>query len=128
MQYTKEHYEFMDRLAEGVIDINLSEQEQEILRYLYGKGIAKPRADIQDGLWVLSQDGRALLQTHEAELSAKEALLKQEPDQAAKETAEQIAAQKSDRAFQIFLVLLGAAVGLLFSNLERLIAWIASLF
>ena len=128
MKYTNEQYRLMERLQSGIIWDDLDEQEQEILRYLDDEKIAEPRAYIQGGLWVLSQKGQAILQTHEAELTAKEELIKQEQEQATKQTAEQKAAQKSERAFQIFLVLLGAIIGLLVSNLERLVAWISSLF
>lgn len=67
MKYAKEHYQLMERLCDGVLWNGLDEQERDILQYLDNEGIAEPRAYIQDGLWILSQKGRAVLQTHEGE-------------------------------------------------------------
>lgn len=77
MKYTKEHYKFMEWLSRGVLADNLTDYDLEILRYLDDEKIAEPRAYIQDGLWVLSQKGKAMLQTHQDELQTAEHIVAQ---------------------------------------------------
>ena len=72
MKYTNEQYRLMERLQSGVIWDDLDEQEQDILRYLDCEKISEPRAYIQDGLWVLSQEGQTVLETHRHDTKSAE--------------------------------------------------------
>ena len=77
MKYTNEQYRLMEHLRSGVIWNGLSEQEQDILRDLDSEEIAEPRAYIQDGLWVLSQKGQAILETLQDEMQSAEQIVAQ---------------------------------------------------
>lgn len=48
MDYTSEQYALMERLESGLLYQNLTEKEQEILRYLDESSLTQPRAYIED--------------------------------------------------------------------------------
>lgn len=98
MNYTKKHYKLMEQLQSGVIWNDLDKQEQEILRYLDDKKIAEPRAYIQDGLWELSQKGRAILQSRQDELRDQEDAANKE----AKEYSEQKRQQRFENKISVW--------------------------
>ena len=58
MDYTSEQYALMERLESGLLYQNLTEKEQEILRYLDESSLTQPRAYIEDGYYELSQEVR----------------------------------------------------------------------
>ena len=89
MKYTNEQYRLMDRIKSGIIWDDLEEQEQEILRYLDDEKIAESRAYIQDGLWVLSQKGQAILQTRQDELRVREDVAKKESEEYSEQKRQQ---------------------------------------
>ena len=124
MDFTDEQYAVMEKLADKLIWDDLTPAEKHIMEYFHSKKIAEPRAYIEDGLWVLSEDGKRILAAHHADLKSRE----QEAQDKAREKAEQESQQRSERSFQIRLMIYGAIVGTLISNIDRIIKWIVSLF
>lgn len=157
MDYTDNQYALMEKLDKHIFWYNLSEDERDMLSYLEKERIARPRVDIADGLWTLSQDGERVLGAHRQKIRAseiqsqkelealqakelirQEAIKKEEAEK--QEKLEQIIADKRERkaerkaehAFQYKLsfisALYGALFGALISNLDRIIRWMMSLF
>lgn len=124
MDYTDEQYAVMEKLADRLIWDDLTPAEKHIMEYFHSKKITEPRAYIEDGLWILSEEGKRILLAHHADLKARE----QETQNKAREKAEQESQQRSERSFQIRLMICGAIVGTLISNIDRIIKWIISLF
>lgn len=131
MDYTDEQYDLMEKLSKRVMWDNLSSDEQELISYLDGEKIARPRADIEDGLWTLSPDGERVLAAHRQKVRAAkiqtqrelEALREQESirqenirrekekeqkraEEISCEKADRDAEKRADRKFQIALAFL----------------------
>ena len=117
MDYTSEQYALMERLESGLLYQNLTEKEQEILRYLDESSITQPRAYIEDGYYELSQEGQRTLDAHRQEQLS----LQQQSQEKARDKAEQKADKHSDRVFQVFLVFLGYALGLITPSLLKVV-------
>ena len=117
MDYTSEQYALMERLESGLLYQNLTEKEQEILRYLDESSITQPRAYIEDGYYELSQEGQRTLDAHRQEQLS----LQQQSQEKARDNAEQKADKHSDRVFQVFLVFLGYALGLITPSLLKVV-------
>ena len=135
MDYTSEQYALMERLESGLLYQNLTEKEQEILRYLDESSLAQPRAYIEDGYYELSQEGQRTLDAHRQELliaqeqkRRQKAKLNERRRTADRKARDQAAQRKEDKKFQIFLSLFSATysqilaflLGALLSNLDRL--------
>lgn len=88
MAYTSDQYAILQRLESGLMYDNLTEAEQEVLRYLDQFGLVQPRADIRDGYYTISQAGARVLAEKRAELQESE------------KVAQQYAEQKEHRDFQ----------------------------
>lgn len=88
MTYTSDQYAILQRLESGLMYDNLTEAEQEVLRYLDQFGLVQPRADIRDGYYTISQAGARVLAEKRAELQESE------------KVAQQYAEQKEHRDFQ----------------------------
>lgn len=124
MEFTAEQYAVMEKLSSHLIWDSLDPPEKHILLYFDTEKIAEPRAYIEEGLWVLSEKGKRILAAHHSDLEARE----QAAQNKAREKAEQESQQRSERSFQIRLMIYGAIVGTLISNIDRIIKWIISLF
>lgn len=61
MRFTFEQIAIIQKLEVGLNYWILSEEDQEIVRYLDSVGIAQPRADIELGRYQLTQSGKRLL-------------------------------------------------------------------
>lgn len=72
MDYTDNQYALMEKLDKHIFWYNLSEDERDMLSYLEKERIARPRVDIADGLWTLSQDGERVLGAHRQKIRASE--------------------------------------------------------
>lgn len=140
MEYTVDQYALMEKLAKGLHYDALSEYEQEIVRYLDSVGLVQPRAQRAEDYMELSQQGKQVLHAHQNLLQARQEELQASQKQAqekACEQAQQKAEKKKDRAFEVFLVFLGYALGLISPHipeiallvwefLQRIICWIDS--
>lgn len=124
MDYTNDQYVLMERLDSGLRFDKLKADEQDIIRYLDSIGLVQPRAQIAADYMELSQQGKCVLAARRDRISS----LEQQTEQKAREHAEQKADQHSERAFQIFLVFLGYALGLLTDNLGPIIGFFARFF
>lgn len=124
MDYTNEQYALIERLEAGLHYDSLAANEQEIIRYLEHSGLVQPRAQIAVDYIELSQKGKRVLAAHRRKI----ALLEQNTKQKARERSERKTEKKKDRSFQIFLVLLGYALGLLTDNLGDLVRFLVKLF
>lgn len=157
MDYTDDQYALMEKLAKHVSWYSLSEDERDTLSYLDRERIARPRADIADGLWTLSHDGERVLASHRQkirtsviqtrkELEALQAqeLVRQEnirkEHSAIEENnrileAERTSREKekrSDRRFQLFLAIFQASLsfvaGILLEHFTGIVDFIIRLF
>ena len=72
MEYTSDQYTLMDSLEKGLNYWQLPEEQQWTLRYLDSEGIAQPRADIADGHYLLTEQGKQILSEHRRKLRAAE--------------------------------------------------------
>lgn len=120
MDYTDEQYDLMDKLRNRVLWNNLSNDEQELVSYLEREGVARPRVDIADGLWMLSPDGERVLDAHRKKVRASQIResIRQEnirreqekernrAEEISREKADRAAEKRADRKFQIALTFL----------------------
>lgn len=109
MDFTDEQYAVMEKLADRLIWDDLTPAEKHIMEYFHSKKIAEPRAYIEDGLWVLSEDGKRILAAHHADLKSRE----QEAQDKAREKAEQKADKQAEHRFQLGLTLLSSVLSFL---------------
>ena len=72
MEYTEDQYALMEKLEKGLNYQSLQEPEQWTLRYLQDDGIAQPRADISDGYYQLTENGKRILSEHRRRLRSAE--------------------------------------------------------
>lgn len=98
MTYTSDQYAILQRLESGLMYDNLTEAEQEVLRYLDQFGLVQPRADIRDGYYTISQAGARVLAEKRAELQESE------------KVAQQYAEQKEHRDFQKKITILTSLI------------------
>lgn len=131
MEYSEEQYEMMRRLAEGVNCNNLSEEEREMLWYLESRKLAGARVDIEDGLYKLTEPGKAVLSIRQENERRKQAEENEKLQNTVREKADREAERKAEHRFQVWLsfwsALFGAVIGALVSNLDRIVPWIAEL-
>lgn len=145
MDYTEGQYALMERLASGVLYSELSELEQKNLRYLDSEKIAEPNAQIRDNWWTLSPKGERTLAARNEKLRIRAEDIRREKEQEQKlfkqavaDKAHRKAEKKADRIFEVFLVFLGYALGLLTpciptlagmirDGVQLLIRWLTSL-
>lgn len=138
MEYTAQQYALMESLKSGLIYDDQAPEIQDILRYLQDQGIAQPKAYIEDGYYELSEDGKRILENHRRQESIRQENIRKEKEEEQKEL-ERIVSERTDRAadreaehrFQTRLsfwnTVLGAVLGALFSNLDRIIPRVADL-
>lgn len=133
MEYTDDQYDLIEKLEKGLNYWQLPEEQQWTLRYLQDEGIAQPRADIADGHYLLTEQGKRILSERRRKLRAAKVEVQQKmqelidqesarqedirrektnekkrSDEAAAEKAERKAEKRADRIFQIFLAVLQA--------------------
>lgn len=157
MDYTNEQYELMELFADGIIIYNLTDRQKEVMSYLDGEKLLQHRAYIQDGYCELSERGKRVLETHRRMVRAAEvqtrkeldALLERESirqenvdkeqakenkelERAVRAAADRAADRAAEHRFQTRLsfwnTVLGAVLGAFFSNLDRIVPWIANFF
>ncbi len=132
MEYSEEQYEMLRRLAEGVNCNDLSEEEQEMLWYLESQKLAGARVDIEDGLYKLTEPGKAVLSIRQESERHKQAEENEKLQNAVREKADREAEKIAEHRFQfrlsVFDAIFAAVVGALVSNLDRIIDLIAKLF
>lgn len=117
MELARKHRQVLETLKEGAIWTELSVEQQEAVRYLEGLGLARARVDIKDDLWMLTEKGEAVWD----DLQARDEQAKKEADEHAKEKAEQRKEKRSERRFRI---LEGFLAGAVFTNMDRIIAFL----
>lgn len=98
MDYSPNQYAILQRLEAGLLYDELTEEEREVLRYLDQTGLAQPRADIQDGYYIISQAGARALTAKRSELQKSE------------KAAQQYAEQKEHRDFQKKIAILTSLI------------------
>lgn len=64
MEYTIKHYAVMEKLSVRLIWDNLPPDEKDIILFLVDEKIAAPRAYIEEGLYVLTEKGKCILEEH----------------------------------------------------------------
>lgn len=72
MEYTDEQYALMEGLEKGLNYWRLPEEQKWTLRYLQDEGIAQPRADIADGHYLLTEQGKRVLSERRRKLRSAE--------------------------------------------------------
>lgn len=71
--YSKEHYEMLSRLEDGLVWIwHQDKGADEILRFLLDEGLCETRADIKPGWLQLTQKGRGILARSRADSQKEE--------------------------------------------------------
>lgn len=85
MHYTNEQYAMMERFEHGLNVTQLSEEEKFLFCFLQGENLLQPRADIEDGLFFLSEHGKRVLLERREHL----AMLQKEADKDAKQEEHQ---------------------------------------
>lgn len=157
MNYTNEQYALMELFENGVITYDLTDKQKEIMFFLESEKLLQHRAYIQDGFCVLSERGKCILEEHRRKVEAAkvqtrkelDALLeresirqenvekeqakeKKELERTVREATDRAADRAAEHRFQTRLsfwnTVLGAVLGAFFSNLDRIIPWVASFF
>ena len=99
VHYTNEQYAMMERFEHGLNVTQLSEEEKFLFCFLQGENLLQPRADMEDGLFFLSEHGKRVLSQHREDLQKA----KQEARQLAEKNAkEDIRSKSSDIACKLF--------------------------
>lgn len=70
MEYTGKHYAVMERLSVRLIWDELPADEKDIILFLVDEKIAAPRVDIEEGLYVLTENGKCVLEEHRRKVRA----------------------------------------------------------
>lgn len=127
MRYTEAQYAMMERLSDGVDWDLLSGSEKEILIFLDGEGIAEPRAYVQEGLWVLTQKGEAVLESHRADLQTKEEQAQKEAEQEAKDERQQRFENKIS-ILNLLVPLITFVIGLFVEHFAHIVPAVGAFF
>lgn len=134
MRYTEAQYAMMERLLDGVDRDALSAREKDIITFLDGEGIAEPRAYVQEGLWVITQKGEAILELHRVELQSRDEQAKKEAEQEAKNERQQRFENKIS-VLNLLVPLITFVIGLFVEHFAHIIPavgaffqWVGSLF
>lgn len=106
-QLTEQQIAMLRRTASGVVRHTLTPEESEVLRYLADEGLCSPRVDLLDGLYRITQTGKALLESHDQEHQDRAA---QEAQTLHKEV-QRIQERKQDRRDKWLLGILSACGG-----------------
>ena len=133
---TREQIAMMERLEVGLVwEWHISQEEDDILRYLMDEGICRAREDIRPGLLHLAQKGRILLEAHRDQCAQAQ---KEEANQNAlealrlKERSEDIAAEErrhqEQKSTQIKTTLLSSALSFVAGVLAEYHLQIAEFF
>lgn len=69
MDYTPEQYKMLERFEKGLNIADLTESEMQIFWFLDREGLLLPHADVEDGLFSLSEKGKQVLFNHQSELN-----------------------------------------------------------
>ena len=123
MRYTPEQYALLETFEEGRLVQELSDNELYTYQFLIGEKLLQPRADIEDGWHLLSEQGKCVLLEHRMEL---EKALK-DADQMAEQAAKEKKRKASDRFHDFVLLFVGAAICYFFEHLDELVCWIRSI-
>lgn len=132
MSYTAEQYEMLERFERGANISNFSEKELDVYRFLDSNKLLNAHADVEDGLFDLSQLGKCVLEEHREKVLKD----KKETEQAAKDKASKKNERIKESAFQVFLLIFGFVLGLASDHfsaiskffMETIKPWFASLF
>lgn len=145
MDYTNDQYNLMGRLRHGVSWHRISQEDRWILEYFLEEKIARPRPDIQQDRYDLTEYGKRILTTylnqqrskyektnaerlvHEENVRREEEREQKQLDQIAADKAERKAEQRTDRVFQIMLTLLSSLLsfilGLAVEHYAGILEW-----
>lgn len=125
MKYSPAQYELLEKLENGVIYDHLTADEQETLYFLDEEDLARARVDIADGLYKLTEKGKAVLSIRQENERRKQTEENEKLQQAVREKADREAERKAERRFQVWLsfwnALIAAVFGALVSNIDRII-------
>lgn len=132
MDYTAEQYEMLERFEAGANINTFTENEKVIFWFLDDNKLLQAHADIEDGLFDLSQQGKCVLEAHRKKLLKA----KQDTNQSAKKESSKKQEHIKERLFQVFLVLLGFLLGLVGDHISEILnffsetvkPWFCSLF
>lgn len=123
MRYTPEQYALLETFEKGRLVQKLSEEELYTYHFLMDEKLLQPRADIEDGFHLLSEQGKCILE--------EQRLRKQNIEQKARELAEQKAADKkakaADRRHDFLILFIGAIISFLLDNIDRVSGWISAM-
>ena len=134
MDYTESQYAVMEQLANRLIWDNLTESKKEIVSFLVEEKIAAPRAYIEDGLFVLTERGKCVLEDHRRKiLAASEAELfrLQQTEKEASEKSKQERQQKFENKIAIANLLIPFVtyiLGIITEHYTGIIAFLIELF
>lgn len=123
MVYTPEQYALLETFEQGRLVQTLSDKELYTYQFLVREDLLQPRADIQDGWHLLSEQGKRVLFGHRMELEKSLKDSNQMAEQAAKEKKSKAA----DRFHDFVLLFVGAAICYFFEHLDELIVWVCLL-
>lgn len=112
MEFTKEQYELMGRLRNGLIWDNLSEQEREIINFLDSEKLVQWKVYIADGYMELSQKGQCAYERFQ---------------KSRQQAAESAADNRKEHRFQVYLAVFSAMLGAIVSNFDRVVGLIYQL-
>ena len=157
MDYTAEQYAFLQRFETGIVTADFTTDEFLLLSYFEKRNLVRPRADISNDLWVLTEDGkRVLFQRRQRSISAKiqaeekrqelldQELARQEDirkeqeekrkrfEEAAAEADNRKTEKRADQKFQIVLAVLSSGLsflaGLLVEYFTDIVEFLETIF
>lgn len=124
MTYTDEQYAFLETFENGRLVQDLTEDELFIYDFFIRNHMLQPRADIEDGLHLLSERGKMILESHRISEQQKKELLEDKVKQRAEAKKEKVSGYFHD----IFLLFLGSAITVFFENIGAVCEWLCSIF
>jgi hypothetical protein len=122
--YTSEQYALLETFEKGGLVQDLTEDELYTYQFLMQNNLLQPRADIEDGLHLLSERGKMLLESHRISEQQKKELLEDKVKQRAEAKKEKVSGYFHD----IFLLFLGGAITVFFENIGAVCKWLCSIF
>lgn len=110
----------LKKTSNGILWTDLTEDQQDAVRYLDELGLTTARVDLGDDLWMLTEKGKAVL----SGLKSMTEQAEQESQKHTKEKEEQTTEKRRERRFRILEIFLSAFLGAVFANLDRIIAFL----
>lgn len=115
MRYTPEQYALLKTFEYGRLVQELSDTELYTYQFLMQEKLLQPRADIEDGWHILSEQGKRVLSERAERIN-----------KASKKKKADIQAQIVEKGFQVFLLALSYILGLFTQEIKAFIVNIFS--